>query len=117
VPSIATSDTIYIYYYLDVNLNSAFQTINTTIGFNYLGKYYQIGYALFNITGPVGGRFAFTYTAAIPVQGLTFIDGFPPQVIPNESTIVLTTSLASFANPTNRVFLEGGLGGTKIIFY
>jgi hypothetical protein len=111
VPSILMSNTISITYALQVKST---QTIQTEIGFIYNNTYYRIGCANFEATGACGNPPPTYYTVSIPVNGKTFVTGFPAQTIPAGSKIVLRTTLL---DPKERVNLMGGMGGTRIVFY
>ncbi|MCL4410173.1 MAG: Ig-like domain-containing protein, partial [Gammaproteobacteria bacterium] len=116
VPSIKTAGTITLVYFLQTTQvsNQNWQTIQTTLGFTYQGQSYTIGTAAFNATASKCSPPPLYYTVKFDVTGHTFINGYPPQVIPAGSTITLTTTLV---NPANRVDLYGGTAGTQIILF
>ena len=107
MPSIVTSSTIYVTFALQVKSGGqqSFQTILIQLGFNYNGAYYSIGNATFNAMGVCGNPPPAFYTVPISVQ---------PQAIPAGSQIVLTITLV---DPNNRIDIDGGMGGTRIVFF
>jgi hypothetical protein len=110
VPSIVTSSTIYITYAVQVKSS---QTIQIQLGFYYLGNYSLIGTESFYAIGGSGNPPPAFYTVSIPVSR-PFVDGFPAQTIPAGSQIVLTTTVVT---QTNRIDIDGGMGGTRIVFF
>ena len=119
VPTIVTTNPIYVTYVVKVKSGSSqpsMQTIQTQIDFSYNGHSYLIGTATFNAAASNGNPPPSYYTVTVALNP-AFKDGlygFPKQTIPAGSYIQLTTTLI---NPQNRVDLDGGIGGTRIIFF
>jgi hypothetical protein len=116
VPSIVTSNPIYITYAVQVKSGGqqSFQTIQIQLGFNYNGTYYSIGNASFDATAVNGSPPPAFYTVSISVPEQPFVPGFPVRAIPAGSQIVLTTTVVT---QTNRINIYGGMGGTRIVFF
>ena len=118
VPTILTTNPIYVTYVIQVKeveksgSKPNIQTIQTQVGFSYNGHSYLIGTATFAATASDGNPPPTYYTVAVALDP-AFRDGFQ-QTIPAGSYIQLTTTLI---NPKNRLDLDGGIGGTRIIFF